>query len=58
MPISNKNVTALIVSGILLLAASVAVYALQYGLFSRKVSVERKNHSEVRVALGRSATNL
>lgn len=57
MPINNKSVAALIVSGVLLLSAAVVVYALQYGVFTSKAPVERKNHTEVRVALGQAATN-
>jgi hypothetical protein len=58
MTTNNKNVIALIVSGVLLVATAIAVYALQYGLFTSKAVSERINHSEVRAAWDQTNKNL
>jgi len=57
MPINNKSVVALMASAIFLVATAVVLYAYEYGLITRKVHGERKNHSEVRAAYNLVSTN-
>ncbi len=58
MPINNKSVIALIASAVLLVATAAVLYAYQFGLFTKKIPIERVNHSEVRAAWDMSTRDL